>query len=507
MTAALRRNGALYITIGIVLLALLFLFQQYEPRVAVSVILSGLTLGALYFLVTSGLSLIFGLMDVLNFAHGLFFMLGAYLGYTLYANPRMVLNTVPLVLALAGAVYVGGFLAGRVPASAINTLPVIVTRTLSGILLAVGGGLLLWGVWGLDLLALAANAPTSTGGAIPTDVAQDPDSRFLTRLILLALSGLLLGAVLALNARRENRAGALPTWRGMLAGIVAFAAAVGMAYWRTSGETSLLNLPSDLRFVLALLFGAIGGAALGALVEWSMIRPLYARPIYQVLLTLGLVFVGTEIIRSIWGPTGYFMQTPDFFSTPGDNCPSPDILAFLRDHCSSISVLGRPFPSYRIFLIVLGIITFVGVLLLLRRTRMGMIIRAGVQDRDMVQALGINVRRVFTLVFALGTGLAALGGVAAAPFVSVNPGLANEFILLAFIAVVIGGMGSYTGAALGALLVGLARAFGDQIVLSGVSIFGFEGGNLSPSIARASTVLLMAVVLLIRPSGLFGKKE
>jgi branched-chain amino acid transport system permease protein len=328
----------------------------------------------------------------------------------------------------------------------------------------------------------------------------------MTRLIVLAGAGLVLGAALALNGRRENRAGALPTWRGALVGLFTMGVAVAMAYWRTDGEIFLLGLPSDLRFVLALLFGAVGGAALGALVEWSMIRPLYARPIYQVLLTLGLVFVGTEVIKSIWGPTGYFMEMPAFFSTRGENCPSPDIFAFLRDHCASIDVLGRPFPSYRIFLIALGAVIFVAVALLLRRTRMGMIIRAGVQDRDMVQALGINVRRVFTLVFALGTGLAALGGVAAGPFVSVNPGLANEFILLAFIAVVIGGMGSYTGAALGALLVGLARAFGDQLVLSGINIPGLEGG-LSPSIARASTVLLMAVVLLIRPAGLFGKKE
>jgi branched-chain amino acid transport system permease protein len=125
-----------------------------------------------------------------------------------------------------------------------------------------------------------------------------------------------------------------------------------------------------------------------------------------------------------------------------------------------------------------------------------------------VQALGINVRRVFTLVFALGAGLAALGGVAAAPFIGVNPGIGQEFQLQAFIAVVIGGMGSYTGAALGALLVGLARAFGDQIVLSGVQLPGMaEAIKFSPSIARASTVLIMALVLLLRPNGLFGKKD
>jgi branched-chain amino acid transport system permease protein len=151
---------------------------------------------------------------------------------------------------------------------------------------------------------------------------------------------------------------------------------------------------------------------------------------------------------------------------------------------------------------------FVAIALLLQRTRLGMIIRAGVQDSEMVQALGINVRRIFTLVFALGAGLAALGGVAAAPFIGLSPNLGQDFLLLAFIAVVIGGMGSYPGAAIGALLVGLARAFGDQLVLSGVHLPGMEDAiKFSPSIARASTVLLMAVVLLVRPAGLFGRKE
>jgi len=293
-----------------------------------------------------------------------------------------------------------------------------------------------------------------------------------------------------------------------LLGVIAIGLAVALVPARASGEIVILELSSNLRFLLALGFGAATGAVLGGLVEWGMIRPLYSRPIYQVLLTLGLVFVGTELIRGVWGPAGFYMDIPEFFNTRGENCPSPDIISWFSNNCASILVLGRPFPSYRIFIILLGIVMFVVIALLLRRTRMGMIIRAGVQDSDMVQALGINVRLVFTLVFALGTGLAALGGVAAAPFVGVNPGLGQEFLLLAFIAVVIGGMGSYSGAALGALLVGLARAFGDQLVLSGIQLPGMEEAlKLSPSIARASTVLLMAAVLLIRPAGLFGKKE
>jgi branched-chain amino acid transport system permease protein len=202
------------------------------------------------------------------------------------------------------------------------------------------------------------------------------------------------------------------------------------------------------------------------------------------------------------------MDIPAFFNSNSKNCPSPDLLAWFSDHCASIDVMGRPFPSYRIFIIVLGLLIFVAIALLLKYTRMGMIIRAGVQDSEMVQALGINVRRVFTLVFALGAGLAALGGVAAAPFIGLSPNLGQDFLLLAFIAVVIGGMGSYPGAAIGALLVGLARAFGDQLVLSGVHLPGMEDAiKFSPSIARASTVLLMAVVLLVRPAGLFGRKE
>ncbi|HEX9115843.1 MAG TPA: branched-chain amino acid ABC transporter permease [Anaerolineae bacterium] len=267
---------------------------------------------------------------------------------------------------------------------------------------------------------------------------------------------------------------------------------------RTPGETFFLGLSSNVRFAVALLAGALIGAGLGALIESALIRPLYARPIYQVLLTLGLSFVGTELVKSVWGPAGFYMDIPAFFNTSNKACPSDTLWLWFSQHCQSIMVLGRPFPSYRLFIIVLGLVMFLAITLLLQRTRLGIIIRAGVQDSEMVQALGINVRQIFTLVFAIGTALAAIGGVAAAPFIGVNLGLGLEVQLQGFISVVIGGMGSFAGAAVGALLVGLARAFGDQLVLS---------VHLSPSIARASTVLIMALVLLLRPAGLFGKKD
>ena len=504
MANVLRKNQALLVTALVVLLVLAWMVQQYAPDKTAGIILSGLTLGALYFLVTSGLSLIFGLMDVLNFAHGLFFMLGAYLGYTLYANPRMILNTLPLALALGGGIAVGSWVVGLARGRALSAN---LERAATVALAVLGGGIALFGLWNFDLLALAASAATVAGGAIPTEVAQETPDRYLTRLVFLVIGGLLIGAAVARRQVITRQAGA-PTVFSVIGGVLAAAAAFGMIAVRTPGETFLLGLSSDVRFVLALVFGALGGAGLGALVEWGMIRPLYSRPIYQVLLTLGLVLVGTEAIRSVWGPAGFYMDMPAAFNTRGKGCPAPDIFSWVTSHCASIDVMGRPFPSYRIFIIALGIVMFIAIALLLRRTRMGMIIRAGVQDSDMVQALGINVRRVFTLVFALGTGLAALGGVAAAPFVGVNPGLGQDFLLLAFIAVVIGGMGSFSGAALGALLVGLARAIGDQLVLSGITLPGMEEAvKFSPSIARASTVLLMAIVLMIRPSGLFGRKE
>lgn len=505
MTDVLRRNRPLIVAALVTLLALVWMGSQYEPRVTVGIILSGLTLGALYFLVTSGLSLIFGLMDVLNFAHGLFFMLGAYLGYTMYANPRMILNTLPLALAMLGGVALGTWLAGL--SSGVH-LPSTANRVLAFALGTVGVVLAVVAVAGFDLLKLAANAATSAGGVVATEEAQEPSDRLLLRLVLLAVAGLLIGVALGrgqANTGRQSRG----SWYGPVGGVVAILLAFLLVGARSPGEAFLLGLSSDARFLLALLAGALGGAAAGALVEASMIRPLYARPIYQVLLTLGLVFVGTEVVKAVWGPAGFYMDIPAFFNTKSAGCrPPPDIFSWFSLHCSSIDVMGRPFPSYRLFVIALGVLIFVAVALLLLRTRLGMVIRAGVQDRDMVMSLGINVRRVFTLVFALGTGLAALGGVAAAPFVGVNPGLAQEFLLLAFISVVIGGMGSYTGAAVGALLVGLARAFGDQLVLSGIMLPGMtEALKFSPSIARASTVLLMAVVLLLRPAGLFGRKE
>jgi branched-chain amino acid transport system permease protein len=189
------------------------------------------------------------------------------------------------------------------------------------------------------------------------------------------------------------------------------------------------------------------------------------------------------------------MSRPPIFSQPGK---AASLLAWFREGTVTVDIFGVTFPSYRLFIIFLGVLMFVLLAVLMRRSRLGIIIRAGVQDSEMVESLGINVRRVFSLVFVLGAALAALGGIGAAPFVPVQPQMGDTFQVQAFITVVIGGFGSFTGAAIGALLLGLARAFGDFLALRYA---------LSPAISEASTVIIMAIVLLARPAGLFGKRE
>ncbi|HEY1013826.1 MAG TPA: branched-chain amino acid ABC transporter permease [Herpetosiphonaceae bacterium] len=237
----------------------------------------------------------------------------------------------------------------------------------------------------------------------------------------------------------------------------------------------------NARFVVGLVAGTLVGAGLGALLEMTLIRPLYKRPIYQVLLTLGLVFVFDALVRTIpaWGSLSRAPIKPPMFA-------------------GSLELLGRRFPTYSLFLIILSGLLALAIALVLRRSRLGLIIRAGVQDSAMVEALGINVRRVFTGVFAFGSGLAALGGAVAASFIGVYPEMGLEYQLFAFIVVVIGGLGSYGGAAAGALLIGLARTFSDHLVL--------ETG-WPTAIASASTVLVMALVLLLKPGGIFGIKQ
>jgi branched-chain amino acid transport system permease protein len=311
--------------------------------------------------------------------------------------------------------------------------------------------------------------------------------------------------MLAPKERHEERP-RRPAWRVIAGAVGLLAIGCLILISRDAGEQFMLGLSVDMRFLLALIIGTLAGALVGMAIEMVLIRPFYGNPVTQLVLTLGLSIAFLDLIEGIWGEEGNPpMQPPSFFT---EGCRSDSLLAWFSEHCRSLDVLGRAFPTYRLFIIAVGVLVFIAVGLLLRRSRIGMIIRAGVQDSEMVQALGINVRQVFTFVFALGSGLAALGGVIAAPFLGVYPAMGAAFQLQAFIAVVIGGMGSYAGAAIGTLLLGLARAFGDHFVAAGIDLPFLEAAlKGSPALARASTVLIMAIVLLVRPAGIFGKKE
>ncbi|WP_018130859.1 branched-chain amino acid ABC transporter permease [Effusibacillus pohliae] len=227
-------------------------------------------------------------------------------------------------------------------------------------------------------------------------------------------------------------------------------------------------------FGLGLLAGAAAGWLLGWLLERWFVRPFYGDHIAQILLTLGLMIVLTELLKAVWGP----------------NLQNFDKPALLQ---GAVTILHDPFPVYKLFLIGVGTVLAIAVHLLLTRTRYGIIIRAGVQDPVMVQALGINVRRVFSAVFAFGAALAALGGVLFGPsFGSLFPELGMQNQLLAFIVVVIGGIGSFLGAFAGSLLIGLAQ-----------TLMGYYW----PEAALAVNVALMALVLILKPEGLFGARR
>jgi len=491
----LNRYRNLILTTIIILLLAVLMFNGKSPQTTSSILLSGVTLAALYFLIASGVSLIFGLMDVLNFAHGSLFMFGAYAGWTFYTNPRLLFNTAPFLLAM-----MAGFSLSPVIARWV-ALP----RGARWLSILLGIVIALFALRDFPIDKLVAMGMTMTGKVIATAEAQEPLATMLMRLVGMFMAGVVASAAMATRSA-ERLESPLRRTLGIVVGLSI--AALALLFVRDVGEQTILGLDSNWRFLFALVAGAATGGALGALIEWGLIRPLYSRPIYQILLTLGLTFVFDQVVRFVWGPAGVFMEIPKWFSAQSPDCPSDNLLVWFSQHCDSIMIMGRAFPSYRLFIILVGVIMVLAIALLLTRTRFGMIIRAGVQDSEMVEALGINVRRVFTLVFAIGAALAGLGGVVAAPFLGVYPGMAMEFLLQAFIVVVIGGLGSIPGAVVGALLVGLARAYGDNIVLSGIQLpWRQDAITGSPAIARASTVLIMAIVLFLRPTGIFGKKE
>lgn len=230
---------------------------------------------------------------------------------------------------------------------------------------------------------------------------------------------------------------------------------------------------ASIDFWLALVLVPLLIGLLGLVLEPMLLSRLRGRHLDQVLLTIGVAIVAADLARACWG--GEILSVPE-----------PRGLDY------SVSVVGQAYPAYRLFLIVFGAALALVLWLVLERTRLGALVRAGVADAEMLAALGVDTRRLFTLTFAFGAALAGLAGVVAVPMLGVRPGADVEALILSLIVVVVGGLGSLSGPFMASLLVGVAKNFGDVLL---------------PEFALAFIFLVMAVVLLVRPAGLFGRRR
>jgi branched-chain amino acid transport system permease protein len=288
----------------------------------------------------------------------------------------------------------------------------------------------------------------------------------MSTFVLLTITGLGLGALYFLIASGLSLIYGLMGVLNFAHG--AFLTVGAYAMWFTESKlTGLAVLP---RFLLGALAGLVVGAVFAALVELLLIRPLYRRHIEQVLVTVGLGLATTALVVAIWGNDARTVPAPAWLG-------------------KTTTIFGAHIPNDRWILIVTAIVVLVALNAFLRRTRYGLIIRAGVENRAMVTALGIDVRRAFTLVFAIGGVAAALAGVLSGVyFGTVDPARGTSLLIFAFIVVVIGGLGSLRGTAGAAVVVGLVQQYANYYASSGL-------GDLS-------VVLLLGLVLLARPGGL-----
>jgi branched-chain amino acid transport system permease protein len=231
-----------------------------------------------------------------------------------------------------------------------------------------------------------------------------------------------------------------------------------------------------LRYVpnlwLAALIGGAAIAVLGGLLERFILRPLAGNSLGQVLVTLGVALIIADVCLIVWGGDPIPVQTPEMLRQP-------------------LIVWGVAFPTYRLVVVGIAIVTAIALYLLLERTRLGAMIRAGVDDMQMARAVGIPVSRLFTIVFCLGAALASAGGIIGGPILSAYPGLDADMLPLALIVVILGGVGSLVGAFVGSFIIGFIYTFGTALL---------------PDLAYVILFLPMIVVIAFRPRGLFGRQ-
>ncbi|MDB5072375.1 MAG: branched-chain amino acid transporter permease [Candidatus Eremiobacteraeota bacterium] len=290
----------------------------------------------------------------------------------------------------------------------------------------------------------------------------------MTTIALLLITGLGLGALYFLIAAGLSLIWGLMRVLNFAHGaFFTVAAYAGWSAGRLAGGAS-----PDLQWLIAVVVAVVVGGVFATLTEVVLIRPLYARHVGQVLVTVGLALATISLVQGGFGS-------------------DPQRLALPAWMTNTTTVLGANIPNTRMLVIVVALIVFALLLFFLQRTRFGLIVRAGVENRAMVQALGIDVQRAFTLVFAIGGMAAGLAGMLAGTYYgSIDPGRGSAMLIFAFIVVIIGGLGSVTGSAVAAVVVGELQQF--------LNFYGAAG------VGDFSVVLLLAIVLLIRPGGFSG---
>ncbi|MEN2980563.1 branched-chain amino acid ABC transporter permease [Tistrella bauzanensis] len=244
--------------------------------------------------------------------------------------------------------------------------------------------------------------------------------------------------------------------------------------------------------VLGILVAMPVAALAGLLIERLVIARLYARDhLDQVLATFGIVLFANEMMRILFGPRPLFLNVPDFAAGTLEILP------------------GVPYPVWRLVIILVGLVVAGGLALLIERSRLGMLIRAGAQNRRMVAALGVDIGRLYAVLFALGGLLAGLAGAVAGPVLAVQVGMGEPVLILAFVVIVIGGIGSVRGAFTGALVVGLADTLGRAYLpeLARAVLPPAAADQIGAALASMTIYLLMALVLAIRPKGVFGGSD
>lgn len=241
-------------------------------------------------------------------------------------------------------------------------------------------------------------------------------------------------------------------------------------------------------FLTALAAGVVAAGIAGMVMERLVLRRLYQRDhLDQVLATFGMILFFNELVQMVWGRRPLGMDLPE--SLAGTVTLTAEI----------------EYPAFRLAVIVTGVVVTIGLYWLVMRTRLGMWIRAGASDREMTQALGININLLYTLVFGIGACLAGLAGVMAAPFMAVESGMGENILILTFVVIVIGGIGSIRGAVAGALMIGIADTLG-RVYLPGLIRLWTDAATadaVGSSLSAMTIYLLMAAVLVLKPEGLF----